>query len=175
MRYPDPFQLLLSDLNSRWIRCRQIIGQRTQLADQFLSLLRRIREDEHQQTSVLERMKRMDSADTGLLATGTLDGMIGIEGPDRLRSEVTMIITRLEEQQSRLRDFVDQVGRLLIRLFEEIQVECIRTHFIRLMLFINKFSVKTALEIGQSNVVQTNKFHEFRVGQSNCYFDCPLQ
>lgn len=66
----------------------------------------------------------MDSADTSLLATGTLDGMIGIEGPDRLRSEVTMIISRLEEQQSQLRDFVDQVGTSLIRFFEDVQVEC---------------------------------------------------
>ncbi|THD24670.1 Titin [Fasciola hepatica] len=102
-------ELHLSDLNSRWTRCRHTIRQRTQVADQFLSLLRRIREDDHQQTLVLERMQQMDGTDTSLLTSDAVDGMIGIEGPDRLRSEVTMIISRLEEQQSQLRGFVDQI------------------------------------------------------------------
>ncbi|KAF5395209.1 hypothetical protein PHET_05731 [Paragonimus heterotremus] len=104
-------ELLVSDLISQWNQCHQTIRQRLGLSDKFLSLLRRVREDEYQQNLISERMHQLDGLESSLANGDLFAGSVGFEGPERLRSEVTMLISRLEDQQTLLRDYVDQVTR----------------------------------------------------------------
>ncbi|KAG5445732.1 Muscle M-line assembly protein unc-89, partial [Clonorchis sinensis] len=97
-----------NNLNSQWDRSRQAIRVRLTLADKFLAVLRRIREDEYQQNLLLERMHQLEGIDTSITSSD-LAGSVGMEGPDKLRSEVTLTISRLEDQQTLLRDYIDQV------------------------------------------------------------------
>ncbi|OON14166.1 immunoglobulin I-set domain protein [Opisthorchis viverrini] len=101
-------EIRFNNLNSQWDRSRQAIRVRLTLADKFLAVLRRIREDEYQQNLLLERMHQLEGIDTSVTSSD-LAGSVGMEGPDKLRSEVTLTISRLEDQQTLLRDYIDQV------------------------------------------------------------------
>ncbi|CAL8088030.1 unnamed protein product [Calicophoron daubneyi] len=108
-----PLQVRLTELQSEWTKCHQTITIRLRLAENYHSLLKRVREDEYQQNIVLERMHQLDGTDPTIVGPeirpGSLAGLVGIEGPENLRNEVTVAIDRLEEQQARLRDSIDQI------------------------------------------------------------------
>ncbi|CAL8088024.1 unnamed protein product [Calicophoron daubneyi] len=106
-------EVRLAELQSEWTKCRQKITMRLRLAENYHNLLKRVREDEYQQNIVLERMRQLDGTSPAIVGSeirlDSLARLIGAEGPENLRNEVTVAINRLEEQQIRLTEFMDEI------------------------------------------------------------------
>ncbi|CAI2738776.1 unnamed protein product, partial [Dicrocoelium dendriticum] len=114
-------ELRWNELSTRWNCCRQTIHLRLGLAGKFLSVLRRVRDDEHQQNLISERMHQLYAMSPTTLSEFAKErltvGPIDVEGPDTLRTEVTLVISRIEDQQTLLRDYIDQVTQRADRDF----------------------------------------------------------
>jgi hypothetical protein len=63
-------------------------------------------------------MHQLDGTDSTIVGSelrpGSLVGAVGIEGTETLRNEVTAVISRLEQQQTHLRECIDQVSSWLL-------------------------------------------------------------
>ncbi|CAH8869263.1 unnamed protein product, partial [Trichobilharzia szidati] len=128
----------LNELTSCWTRYRQIIQLRLELANHFSSLLRRIREDEYQYNLTVQKMHEADRMK--LTTTGLDFHPSWIAGPtespqaaERMRSELNMTTSRLEEQQILIRQFIDHITQ---RADQDLQITE-TVHYCQVQLELN--------------------------------------
>ncbi|TNN05359.1 Coiled-coil domain-containing protein [Schistosoma japonicum] len=128
----------LNELSSCWIRYRQIIQLRLELASQFTSLLKRIRENDMQYHSIIQKMNETDQmklTTTGLVfhpnwITGDVNTQQTIE---HIRTELNLTTSHLEEEQMLIRQFIDHITQ---RADQDLQIpETI--HFCQVHLELN--------------------------------------
>ncbi|CAH8641087.1 unnamed protein product [Heterobilharzia americana] len=128
----------LNELTSCWTRYRQIIQLRLELANHFSSILRRIREDDYQYNMTVQKM---NEADKMKLTTTGLDfhpsWIVGsTEAPqaaERIRSELNMTTSHLEEEQILIRQFIDHITQ---RADQDLQI-AETVHYCQVQLELN--------------------------------------
>ncbi|XP_018653756.1 LOW QUALITY PROTEIN: putative hemicentin [Schistosoma mansoni] len=102
----------LNELSSCWTRYRQIIQLRLELANQFSSLLKSIRENDVHFNSIIQKMNEADKITTSSdfhpswIQVGTGDTQ---QIAERIRRELNITTSSLEEEQIVIRQFINHL------------------------------------------------------------------
>uniref|UniRef100_A0A5K4FFR8 Nesprin-1 n=1 Tax=Schistosoma mansoni TaxID=6183 RepID=A0A5K4FFR8_SCHMA len=126
----------LNELSSCWTRYRQIIQLRLELANQFSSLLKSIRENDVHFNSIIQKMNEADKITTSSdfhpswIQVGTGDTQ---QIAERIRRELNITTSSLEEEQIVIRQFINHITQ---RADQDLQInETI--HFCQVQIELN--------------------------------------